>query len=258
MIPHAFRIGNNVEVIGPSITGNDIHLGKRFKIECMYVNPSQHIQFEPYDGTYYPASSLRLVEPELKIGDWVEVVGSPKYFPQYPAKTIFCIIKGPPECKGILGFGGIRNCVDCYCGEGTPFYEANSLRKLTPDEIKAHLHPIRVSATMDCSEFAEGMAKCQDKLWKIGIEARLSAIEKQQKEQHEKISQFDGEISHLMGSIQECLMESGDVEARTRCREMAIEKRLEFVEKFQREQDDRVNRAIRDGAVQIFDFRRKT
>lgn len=225
MIPPTFHIGDNVEVIGPSITGNDIHLGKRFKIKCMYVNPSQHIQFEPYDGTYYPARSLRLVEPELKIGDWVEVVGSPKYFPQYPAKTIFCITKGPLECEGILGFGGIRNCVDCYCGEGTPFYEANSLRKLTPDEVAEHLAPIPYVPTID--DHTRRLDFQRDRI--DDIDERLSVIEKQLKE-------FDGEISHLMGSIQECLMESGDVEARARCREMAIEKRLEFIEKFQLDQ----------------------
>jgi hypothetical protein len=48
------------------------------------------------------------------------------------------------------------------------------------------------------------------------------------------------------------LIEAGDVEARTKCREMKIEERLAFVEKFQRSQDDLIGRAI-----QMQDFRRK-
>ena len=52
-------------------------------------------------------------------------------------------------------------------------------------------------------------------------------------------------------------MESGDVEARTKCREMKIEKRIAFIEQFQRDQDDLVGRAIRDGVAEILDFRRK-
>ena len=239
MTPPTFQIGDEVLVIGPSCSGRRTLIGGKHKIK--EVTHEGNYILDCFG--YYPASSLQLVEPELKIGDWVEIVGPSHH--------------GFSEAHGVQ-FKIEQMFDNEYSAPGVAWYRAKCLRKLTPEEIEAHLHPIRVSATMDCSEFAEGMAKCQDKLWKIGIEARLSAIEKQQKEQHEKISQFDGEISHLMESIQECLMESGDVEARTRCREMTIEKRLDFVEKFQCEQDDLVNRMIRDGAVRIFDFRRKT
>lgn len=214
MISSTFQIGQEVEVTGPDINGKMDWIGKRFVVERSRACEKYYTAFHV---PLFPASSLRLVE-ELKIGDWVRGI--------YNGHTFqIDYIKPRMESKTLD-----------YSGKDEPMYLAFSLRKLTPEEIEAHLHPIQVSATMDCSEFAEGMAKCQDKLWKIGIEARLSAIEKQLKEQHGKISQFDGEISHLLASIQECLMESGDVEARTRCREMAIEKRLDFIEKFQRDQ----------------------
>jgi hypothetical protein len=223
MTPPTFQIGDEVLIIGPTEYGSEKRMGERFKIETHHKEGPAFGGRDLYSGRgfpWYPASSLQLIE--LQIGDFAEVTspGSDNFGKVFKVTHIIDV--------------GIEHI---YTGDDIDYYYSMSdLRKLTPEEIEAHLHPIRVSATMDCSEFAERMAKCQDKLWKIGIEARLFAIEKQQKEQHEKISQFDGEISHLMGSIQECLMESGDVEARTRCREMAIEKRLDFVEQFQRDQ----------------------
>lgn len=165
MTPPTFHIGDDVEVIGPSITGNDIHLGKRFKIECMYVNPSQHIQFEPYDGTYYPASSLRLVELELKMGDWVEVIGKP--MPLYAEcleheiGRIFEITQ--EDTKNHEWFS-------CQCN---PTYPATSLRKLTPDEIKQHTN----------STLLKKAHETEDRL--SAIEKRLDFIEKIQREQAE-------------------------------------------------------------------------
>jgi hypothetical protein len=151
---------------------------------------------------------------ELKIGDWVEH--------EDIVFQIADISEGEPYYLHRSGKTFEK------------WYHPSALRKLTPEEALCHI-------TKRHSEYIDASLEA--------LKGRISAIEKQLKEQQEKINQFDGEISHLMGSIQECLMESGDVEARARCREMAIEKRLDFVEKFQREQDDLVNRAIRDGVV---------
>jgi hypothetical protein len=243
MTPPIFHLDDEVE------TAN----GTRFKISQIWKRTDGSFAYSGPNRRWFPADDLRLVPDELKIGDLVEVVGSPKYFPQYPAKTVFCITKGPLECKGILGFGGIRNCVDCYCGDGTPFYPPASLRKLTPAEVAEHTSTF----TQECQATLDKAEEALRRVLAPSVDKRLSAIEKQLEEQQKKISQFDGEIAHLIGSIQECLMESGDVEARTKCREMKIEKRLAFVEKFQRDQSDLVGRAIRDGVVEISDFRRK-
>jgi hypothetical protein len=133
---------------------------------------------------------------ELKIGDWVKTISG----------TIFRIGDIYPFVDGSASVWVSK--------DGGVQYPSHCLRKLAPEEIAKHLAP---PTNTPQNQFNEK------------TDARLSATEKQLKE-------FDGEISHLMGSIQECLMESGDVEARTRCREMAIEKRLDFVEKFQRDQ----------------------
>lgn len=220
-----FDMGNEVVVVGPDRYGNDTDKTK-FTIVMMWSDDGKTFYSDRY-SPWYPASSLRLVE-ELKIGDWVEVVGSPKYFPQYPAKTIFCVTKGPLECKGILGFGGIRNCVDCYCGDGTPFYPPASLRKLTPEEIRQH------TATQmpgNFSEIQELRRRIHD--LEMGIQGFTNGPE----------PEYVPGISYVKGPVRDRLS--------------AIEKRLTFVEKFQRDQDDLIGRAIRDGVAEILDFRRK-
>ena len=203
--------------------------GKRFKISQIWKNQDGSISYSALGEAYHPASSLRLVE-ELKIGDWVEhddivfqiadISDGEPYYLHRSGKTF------------------------------EKWYHPSALRKLTPEEITKHLcHQRGEFASEERLDSLEEYARDND--------ARLSAIEKQLEEQQKKISQFNGEIGHLIGSIQECLIEAGDVEARTKCREMQIEKRLAFVEKIQRDQDNLMGRAIRDGVAEIADFRRK-
>ena len=272
MIPPTFHIGDEVLIIGPTITGCKLHTGERFTIEQV-----DHNKYSGHGLPYYPASSLRLVnekplspmqvtynykpddcehgtiqvscpcgrkaeidpnwpklDEELKIGDFAEV-----------------ILEGNPFTGKIGQVSSIGELTVALYDMG--IWSRESLRKLTPDEIakyqasqmlpksteiqelRRRIHDLEMSLNGFTNgpepEYVSGILHVKDP-----IRARLSAIEKQLKEQHEKISQFDGEISHLLASIQECLMESGDVEARTRCREMAIEKRLDFVEQFQLDQ----------------------
>lgn len=79
-----------------------------------------------------------------------------------------------------------------YSANNWPLYSRSELRKLTPDEVEQHTTP--------------------------------------KDETSSKIKQFDGEIAHLLASVQEYLIESGDVEARTKCREMKITDRLSVIE----------------------------
>ena len=110
-------------------------------------------------------------------------------------------------------------------------YPAKSLRKLTPEEVQAHLNPGKPTY-----EYPITPAKDFDDLTLRDI-ARMSGICK---------NEHGVWISTLLGRAH-----------KSEERLSAIEKRLAFVEKFQRDQDDLVGRAIRDGVAEILDFRRK-
>ena len=232
--------------------------GTRFKISQIWKKPDGSLAYSDFNLRWFSAGDLRLVEEELKIGDWVEVISE-----GYVKGKILQIKALKDSCGQVLA--------------GNIYFGPDSLRKLTPEEVAKHTGTIGYK-TQEIRDEVENAVDAIRNLLAPDVYERLSAIEKQLEEQQKKISQFDGEIAHLIGSIQECLIESGDVEARTKCREMKIEKRLSaietlqfsqqdaivhfenrltFVEKFQRDQDDLIGRAIRDGVVEILDFRRK-
>lgn len=260
MIPPIFHIGDEVEVTGPDRYGNDTEK-KTLTICMLWLDEGKTFYSDRY-SPWYPASSLRLVNEKPLLPMHITYNYKPDDC-EHGTFQVSCPcgrkVEIDPKLGEELKIGDwvqhddiIFQIADISDGEpyylhrsGKTFekwYHPSALRKLTPAGALCHI-------TKRHSEYIDASLEA--------LKGRISAIEKQLKEQQEKINQFDGEISHLMGSIQECLMESGDVEARARCREMAIEKRLDFVEQFQREQDDLVNRAIRDGVVKIFDFRRK-
>lgn len=122
MTPPTFHIGDQVEIVGPTITGCKLHLGETFTI-----TQSCGGNYSSNGFPWYPASSLRLVE-ELKIGDWVEVVGRPKGMSEYPIGQIGKITDIGPQ-----GGFWVENVMK--------FYDSSALRKLTPDEIEQHLAP---------------------------------------------------------------------------------------------------------------------
>lgn len=164
--------GNKVKVIGPSFGGYTSDMGKEFVIreetkDALYADRCSQIG-------WYPASSLRLAEEKMKIGDWVESNGTPK--------RIFRI-------KSILVSDWSKKT---YCkGAGYEFY-AEDLRKLTPEEIaKYQKSQFTATITVDASKVVAAIEKTQLKLWQLHVDERLSAIEKRQEDLND-LYQEDG------------------------------------------------------------------
>ena len=156
-------MGDEVEIIGPSCDAT----GRKFAISqisgCEY--------FSCYGLPWYPASSLRLVE-ELKIGDWVEVIGPTEFGGDKWQGKIFEITCTHTESPA---FGGR----DLFSAMGVAWYPAKSLRKLAPEEIQQHTsksNTLTVKFKCDTSEFEEQLDKAADKMWKVLVDERLSAI----------------------------------------------------------------------------------
>jgi hypothetical protein len=113
--------GDRVRIIGGSI-GNDYrHQGETFEINAILITGD--VPYNPFDGIYYPPTSLELVE-EFQIGDEVEVIG--------PAKL------------GSIDQIGMRFIIDKETTEGFTNsdmhmynYPASSLRKVRPDRLAA-------------------------------------------------------------------------------------------------------------------------
>lgn len=106
-----YQIGDEVAIIAT---------GERFRIDDIWENRNGLIQYSHTDTPHwYPASALRKIE-ELKVGDWVEIVGQP---------------------SGLFGHPtGHRARIDHFNADGRPhaggwYYDASSLRKLAPSEI---------------------------------------------------------------------------------------------------------------------------
>jgi len=71
-------IGDEVEIIGLNSINDNDNLGDRFKITQIWLKNGEVV----YSGECmagFLASSLRLGEEELKIGDWVQVIGPSRY-----------------------------------------------------------------------------------------------------------------------------------------------------------------------------------
>ncbi|MCK9571036.1 hypothetical protein M0R72_18960 [Candidatus Pacearchaeota archaeon] len=255
MTPPIFNLGDEVEVIGTDRYGNDT--GKKTLTICMMWSDDGKTFYSDRYSPWYPANSLRLVNEkplspmqvtctydpvdcecraiqvscpcgrkaeialpeksewkevsdELKIGDYVAIVGPNRFGNSGALGHIFQITQVYHSDQPVVVW---------YSSEGENCYPAKSLRKLTPEEIADHMQPkdetiIRMASTIE---------RCCERL--SAIEKRLSAIETLQFSQQDAIVHF--------------------------------ENRLTFVEKFQRDQDDFVGRAIRDGVAEISDFRRK-
>jgi hypothetical protein len=168
MTPH-ISIGSQVIIIGPSITGCNHSLGETFKIshECQGA----------YSGggfPWYPASSLRLVDDGLKIGDWVEVIGSNTTDPSDDS-----------ELGDVFQISEIRDTPvgRKYSADGHYQYLASSLRKLAHEEITQHMRPKIVIPKPDWDEMVLRRV--------IDAEKRLSTIEKRLDAQKDAIIEMD-------------------------------------------------------------------
>lgn len=171
------KIGDRVRVIGKSVAGYD-DIGKVGKIDgCNAV-------FSEYQVGVgiYPASSLALVEKvpeeELKVGDYVEAIG--------PS----CLNHVYKEDSKIFQIERVNSDTGCVSHKNMGIYYPNSLRKLSPAEVQAHLPHVQVTASIDCSGFLEKLEKTKNNLWKFSIEQRLAAIEKRQDKLDSWITRF--------------------------------------------------------------------
>ncbi len=211
--------------------------GTRFKISQIWKRKDGSFWYAREGMCYHPASSLRLVE-ELKICDYVQIVG--------------LSTSGDANFPGTIGqierTVGTKFIVD----KSPYFYPPESLRKLTPEEVQAHRNPGKptyeypITPAKDFDDLTlrdiarmSGICKNEHGVWistllgrAHNIEERLSAIEERLDIQGDRLNTID--------------LEKDD-----------LRKRLAFVEKIQRDQDDLIGRAIRDGVVEILDFRRK-
>ena len=205
MTPPIFHLGDEVEVIGTDRYGNDA--GKKTLTICMMWADDGKTFYSDRYSPWYPASSLRLVEEDLKIGDWAEVVN-----PE-------CIDHGRVFQVEYIS-DGLYAKEHVYFGKHTNKWYASDLRKLTPEEVQAHMNPGK-----PIYEYPTTPAKDFDDLTLRDI-ARMSGICK---------NEHGVWISTLLGRAH-----------KNEERLSAIEKRLAFVEKIQHEQDDLIGRAIRD------------
>ena len=126
------QLGTEVEIIGPTKTGGLRYIGERFIITAKLTTVTNGTTYSASGCGWYPASSLRLVE-KLKIGDYVEVIG--------------------PAFKGQVGDIGkvfkIEQIVDdgFLWASGQYNYPAESLRKLTPEEVQHYADMERCSTS---------------------------------------------------------------------------------------------------------------
>lgn len=159
-----------VQIIGP-----DLHnvmsrkLGTQFNIT--QVSNYDEVCYSMFGMPWYPASSLRLVE-ELKIGDWVEVIGPNTTAPdKCEMGKVFKIEEAQETMFGIK-----------YSAEGVYRYLAPSLRKLAPEEIAQHTaqaNTFTVKFKYDTSEFEKSLSEIRAVVWQHEIEGRLSAMQEQ-------------------------------------------------------------------------------
>lgn len=246
-----FSIGDEVVVIGPTRYGCIDHIGIRFVIEQIeneyYSNPAV---------SWYPSSSLQLVNKSLLLLMQVTYNYKPDDY-EHGTIQVSCpcgrkaeiALPEKSEWEKVpdgLKIGdwvkrddlvfqisdvhtGSRETL-CFNESNQTWYSSTSLRKLTPEEVQAHRNPGKPTY-----EYPITPAKDFDDLTLRDI-ARMSGICK---------NEHGVWISTLLRRAH-----------KSEERLSAIEKRLAFIEKIQHDQDDLIGRAIRDGVVEILDFRR--
>jgi len=174
MSPPIFRLDDEVEIIGVTSDGVTERMGERFVVSQYYYNQGSE-RCSAVGFPWYPASSLRLVE-ELKIGDWVEVIGGDVVHPterKHPGQ----IFKITHKCDTATMWPTYYTCPDTLC------YPAKSLRKLTPEEIP-NQSPFTLEQRLAS---LEDYTRENDKRLSA-IEKRLDASEQWQEEAHDMIT----------------------------------------------------------------------
>lgn len=126
MKSQVFSIDDRVEIVGPDKDGDRNEIDAKFAIS--QVLKRDGILY--YSGDcfwWYPASSLRLVEEELKIGDWVKVIGP-------------SIFDNRSQNGRIFQIQHINKDGEISLDDGDWLFRPASLRKLTPEEIQQHIN----------------------------------------------------------------------------------------------------------------------
>jgi len=132
MTPPAFQLGDTVKIIGPDSYGNPDYLGKEFTIKEMRLGDVGIVMASAIKWPWYPASSLRLVQEELQVGDYVEVIGPSRWDDDSNRGKIF-EIESLHEAYSCLPAGYSTK-------KFHQIYPASSLRKLTPEEIQSPIN----------------------------------------------------------------------------------------------------------------------
>jgi len=153
MTPPPLSIGSLVDVTGPDCNGDTSAMNCRIKVTQKWESRNW---YSARGYQWYPASSLRLVE-ELKIGDWVEVVGPTRTGGNHDIGGLFRI-----SAKTLSGeYEGAND----WSGKNFGWYPTKNLRKLTPEEVKRHtsenIRDITATLKLDTSEFGEAMKKVE-------------------------------------------------------------------------------------------------
>jgi hypothetical protein len=192
-------IGDEVIIIGPSKGGSSLRTGQKFRI-----SQSRDGYYSKRDIPWYPASSLRLVEEDLKMGDLVEVVGKSYYLDNSCLGKVFRIDEIRPDAL-IPAFGRL--------------YFAKFLRKLTSEEITMHTGTIGYQV----EEWQKEMEKVENAVRKLlapdiekgihkavnaflvennqKLKERLSAIEKRQESQCHRLNRHTFDINGIKSRL---------------------------------------------------------
>lgn len=226
MIPPTFHIGDEVLIIGPSIMDCKFHIGRRFTIEQI-----DRDKYSSYGLPYYPASSLQLVNKKPLSPMRITYNYKPDDC-EHGTIQVSCPCGRKAEIDPKLGeelkigdwvktisgtifrIGDIYPFVDGSASvwvskDGGVQYPSHCLRKLTPDEI----------AKYQASQMLPKSTEIQELRRRIhDLEMSLNGFTNGPEPEH-----VPG-ISYVKDPI-------GD-------RLSAIEKRLDFIEKFQREQSE--------------------
>jgi len=193
----SFQMGQNVTIIGPNILSDTYSTGVTMEITMLWAHKDGML-YSDDKFPWYPASSLRLVEEELKIGDWVEITGKPDGYPQNWDNE--GKIDQVREIKSEGRFWLDKTCL---------LYRTKCLRKLTPEEIA--MHPVNnigeftATLKLDTSEFEAQLDKVADKMWKLLVDERLDAIEKRLKEDRNLMTEIEERMDGRVDEIEEDL-----------------------------------------------------
>ena len=171
-----------------------------------------------------------MTPPIFNLGDEVEVIGTSAKF------TITQIQQLPDDERK-------------YSDIGMPYYRAGFLRLVNEKTLSPMQMKVKIGMTF--LKHLDQIGELQDRLKQHDEEIKgIYDILENHEEIHEGMDERLSTIEKRLSAIETLQFSQQDAIVH-------FENRLTFVEKIQRDQSDLVGRAIRDGVVEISDFRRK-